>query len=291
MKLKKNTKIALAAAGVLCVILIAWLVSSKGNTEQADGVQSSSVSENEAAAKDSSVKDTKEEKEEQDKASEENKENESEDQNGETGSDKENKQNNNGNNNSDPVNTKVSLPYTLPNSSLVAEDIRSYDGQFVEDGSDEEVSGIAVLILTNNGDTPVEYADVELGDYQFIASAIAPGATVIVQETDRKSYSNTTSFTCNTHIANIDSFDYSDDVTVEENETSLTVTNVSGSDIPCVRIFYKLYMEEEDVYVGGITYTAKITDLAAGDSVDITPTHYLQGYSKIMMVRTYDSAE
>ena len=289
MKLKKNTKIALAAAGVLCVILIAWLVSSKGNTEQADEVQSSSVSENASSAKDSSVKEEKEEsgKEDKDNTSEEKKENESDDQNEKTGSGKDNKQDNN----SAPVNTTVSLPYTLPNSSLVAEDIRSYDGQFVEDGSDEDVSGIAVLILTNKGNTPVEYADVELGDYQFIASAIAPGATVIVQEADRKGYTSTNSFVCKTHIANIDAFDYSDDVNVEENETSLKVTNVSGSDIPCVRIFYKLYMEEEDVYVGGITYTAKITDLSAGDSVDITPTHYLQGYSKIMMVRTYDSAE
>ena len=44
-------------------------------------------------------------------------------------------------------------------------------------------------------------------------------------------------------------------------------------------------------YVGGITYTAKITNLDAGASQTITPSHYLKGSSKIMMVRTYDTAD
>ncbi|MBE6127700.1 MAG: hypothetical protein E7185_00340 [Erysipelotrichaceae bacterium] len=283
MKLKKNVKIALAAAGALCVVLVVWLVASKGKTDQnTDANPSSASAENQTATADSSKKEDTKDKEDEEKT-----QNESNETGEKTGSD----QNGNDSYNTEPVNISVSLPYTLPNSSLVAEDIRSFDGMFVEDGSDEEVSGVAVLILTNKGNTPVEYADIELGDYQFIASAIAPGATVIVQEKDGKEYTSQSSYTCTTHVANINSFDYSDDVTIAENEDSITVTNVSGVDIPCVRIFYKLHMEDDDIYVGGITYTAKITDLKADSSVTITPSHYLQGYSEIMMVRTYDTAE
>lgn len=50
-------------------------------------------------------------------------------------------------------------------------------------------------------------------------------------------------------------------------------------------------MEDENTYVGGITYTAKITNLQAGDSQIIQPSHYLKDSSRIMMVRTYDTAE
>ena len=70
-----------------------------------------------------------------------------------------------------------------------------------------------------------------------------------------------------------------------------TVPNLTDQKIPAVRIFYKFYMEDEAAYVGGITYTAKITNLDAGTSQTITPSHYLKGSSKIMMVRTYDTAD
>lgn len=283
MKLKKNVKIGLAAACILCAALIIWLVVPKGETDQENSSNTNTVSTSDPAVKENTNKEKENSTEK-----EEQKETDSQD----TGNTATNNNNNNKNQNTnDSGPAVISLPYTLPNSSLVAESIQSYDGQYVEDGSDTEVSGVAVLILTNTGNTPVEYADIELGDYQFIASAIAPGATVVVQEKDKKGYTGDSSFTCTTHIANINSFDYSNEVTITENEDSLTVTNVSGADIPCVRIFYKLYMEDENIYVGGITYTAKITDLKADSSVTVTPTHYLQGYSEIMMVRTYDSAD
>ena len=82
------------------------------------------------------------------------------------------------------------------------------------------------------------------------------------------------------------------EVKVEESgNQSLTVTNLTDQIIPAVRIFYKFYMEEEDAYVGGISYTAKITNLEAGGTQTVTPSHYMEGSSRIMMVRTYDTAE
>jgi hypothetical protein len=47
-------------------------------------------------------------------------------------------------------------------------------------------------------------------------------------------------------------------------------------------------MEDTHAYVGGITYTAKISNLKANESIVITPSHYASGASKVMMVRTYD---
>lgn len=44
-----------------------------------------------------------------------------------------------------------------------------------------------------------------------------------------------------------------DQVRVTDNgDNSLTVTNLTQEPIVCVRVFYKYYMEDLDVYVGGL---------------------------------------
>ena len=78
---------------------------------------------------------------------------------------------------------------------------------------------------------------------------------------------------------------------METEDGQLEVTNRSSQDLPCVRLFYKFYMSDEDVYVGGITYTAKLVDLAAGESALVRPSHYAPGSSRIIMARVYESAE
>ena len=94
-----------------------------------------------------------------------------------------------------------------------------------------------------------------------------------------------------TNIATAEEFTLSQDrVRVEEREEGgLTVTNLTQTDIPSIRIFYKFYKYDTNVYIGGITYTSKVTDLAAGGSCVVTPSHYLKGYSKIIKVAIYDT--
>lgn len=191
----------------------------------------------------------------------------------------------------------LTLPYSIPGSNLVVRGIASYDGIYLEDGSDEEISGVTVMLLQNAGDTEVEYASVTVSrdgtQLQFEASALPAGAMAVVQEQNRTPFQEGTYADCSATVAEIDEFEMSENqVQVEENEDqSLTITNLTDKDIPAVRIFYKFYMEEENAYVGGITYTAKVTNLKAGDSQEIIPSHYLQGSSRIIMVRTYDTTK
>lgn len=191
----------------------------------------------------------------------------------------------------------LTLPYSIPGNNLVVRGIASYDGIYLEDGSDEEISGVTVMLLQNAGDTEVEYASVTVSrdgtQLQFEASALPAGAMAVVQEQNRTPFQEGTYADCSATVAEIDEFEMSENqVQIEENEDqSLTITNLTDKDIPAVRIFYKFYMEEENAYVGGITYTAKVTNLKAGDSQEIIPSHYLQGSSRIIMVRTYDTTE
>lgn len=187
------------------------------------------------------------------------------------------------------------FPYSIPGSGLVIEQINSYDGIFLEDGSDKEVSDITAMVLTNTGDACVEYIEITIQrdgvQLKFIASALESGGRMIVLEAGGKQFSNGTYSNCEADVATSEKMTMSDDqVRVEETaEGGLLVTNITANDIPCIRIFYKFYMQDTDVYVGGITYTAKVINLAAGDSCTIMPSHYLKGYSKIVMVKTYDT--
>ena len=193
--------------------------------------------------------------------------------------------------------TSIQFPYTIPGTSLVVNQFNSYDGVFLEDGSDAEVTGISTIIVENVGGIGVEYADIVIDQsgtpLKFTASAIPAGTTIVIQEANGAAYSDSSIQECSANVALIENFEMSSSmVEVVENERgSLSVTNLGSETIPCVRIFYKFALEKGSIYVGGITYTAKITELEPGVTQDVAPSHYVAGSSEIMMVRTYDTAE
>lgn len=187
------------------------------------------------------------------------------------------------------------FPCAIAGSDLVIEKISAYDGPFLEDGSDKEVTDVTAILVTNRGEEYAEYAEITLNrdgtQLKFIASAHAPGSTMLVLEADGKAYCDGTYTNCTANVAAGENYTLSEDqVRLEErDEGGLTLTNLTQRDIPCVRIFYKFYKSDAGVYIGGITYTAKVTDLAAGSTCVVTPSHYLKGYSKVIKVVTYDT--
>ncbi len=191
----------------------------------------------------------------------------------------------------------IRFPYAIPDTNLVIEQVNSYNGIFFEDGSDRVVSNVAAIVLTNKGDSCVEYVNITMkcGDIQlqFTGSTLDAGARMIVLETDSKSLPNGKYTDCTAEIASVTQLVLSEEqVRVEEQENgSLLITNLTEAEIPCIRIFYKYYMDDVDVYVGGITYTAKVVDLEAGESCTVTPSHYYSGFSKILMVKTYETKD
>lgn len=193
-----------------------------------------------------------------------------------------------------PSKTVVSLPYVIPGTNLMIQRVAGYDGIFLEDGSDAEVTGVAMLLLYNVGNEAVEYADVTLTYddkvLRFEASALPAGGVVAVQEASKSTCASGDLVECTADVAVIEKLGMSEDQisVVDNGDNSLTVTNLTGTEIVTVRVFYKYFMDEEDAYVGGITYTAKISNLAANASVVVTPSHYASGASEVVMVRTYN---
>lgn len=196
-----------------------------------------------------------------------------------------------------PTVSYLNLPYAIPGTTLVIQKVDSYDGIFLEDGSDSEVTGIYAMVLRNTGSVGVEYANITLTqngrELTFKATALPAGGIMVVQEANATAYANSNFTDCVCDVALLENFEMSKGMVsvTDHEEGGLVVTNLTGETIPCIRIFYKFYMSDEKVYVGGITYTAKISGLAAGESTVVAPSHYLAGSSALVMVRTYETAD
>ncbi len=192
--------------------------------------------------------------------------------------------------------TKV-FPFAIEGTNLEVMSYASYDGVFIEDGTDTTINGVSTLIIRNTGKTAIELANISVNcngkQLQFTCSSLPAGAMAVLQEKNRTPYSDGTLTNCTASVAELDTLPMSADLVsvTEGDNNSLVVKNISGGAIPCIRVFYKFYANDEKAFVGGITYVAKVTDLQPGAEQTITPTHYADGYSTVTMVRTYDSAK
>ena len=193
---------------------------------------------------------------------------------------------------------QLQFPCMIPGTELMLQKVSGYDGVFLEDGQDAPASNVCAIVVVNTSDRDVEYAEITLDrediTLEFRVSGLTAGSSALVLEQYGEAYAEGSSYYgCSAGVSMVDRFELSRElVEVTEYENGgLTVTNRSSEHIPCVRIFYKFYMSDVDVYVGGITYTAKLVDLAPGASQHIQPSHYLTGMSRIVMVKTYDTTD
>lgn len=191
----------------------------------------------------------------------------------------------------------LSFPYAISGTDLVIQSVRSYDGVFLEDGSNQDVTGISTMVLVNNGQTGIEYAEITLNQgstvLRYRATSIPAGATLVVQEATAAKHVNLKYTACSANVAAASTFEMSESkVKVEEIENGkLLVTNLTNETISRVRVFYKFAFEKGKIYVGGITYTAELTALKPGQSAKLTASHFAAGSSEVIMVRTYEATE
>lgn len=191
----------------------------------------------------------------------------------------------------------LEFPYEIQQSSLIIQRVWPYSGSYVEDGTNDPVSDITALLVTNTGKECIEFADITLtseeGELEFSLSALEAGGSCILLESNRAAYKEENYLKCSAEIAFLDKMEMSETmVEVKEIKSgALSVKNVSDRKIPGIRVFYKYYDEKDGVYIGGTAFNSQITDLEAGYTKLVTPAHYAAGQSKVVMVRTYESDE
>ncbi|MBO5070133.1 MAG: hypothetical protein J6C37_07205 [Roseburia sp.] len=170
--------------------------------------------------------------------------------------------------------------------------IGSYTGAFVEDGTNEIVSGVLMLVVTNISETDLQYAQITLpteeGEAQFSISTLPAGESAVILEQNRMPYTGQEDCSMAV-ISNIATFD--ETLSLCENQLELqildgaiNVTNISGEDITGdVVIYYK--NAADDLYYGGITYRVRIEGGMAADEIQqIMAGHFSDSGSKIMFV-------
>ncbi len=190
----------------------------------------------------------------------------------------------------------MSFPFTSTKNQLTIDAIYNYQGYYLEDGSDEEVGSVAMIQLTNTSDKTIELATVHMtgggAELTFVASLIPAGATVLVMDANRTAYTEGSDCTYEgAEIAYITDYSLHEElISISKDESgTITVQNITGADIPEIRLFYKNKMDTGE-YVGGIAYTVKVENLAAGASVQLNPAHFDPTYGEILMVRTYEES-
>lgn len=191
----------------------------------------------------------------------------------------------------------ITIPFRDDSSGIEIERIDNYSGYYIEDGTEDEVGSVAAVTLKNNSDQAIEYGSIRLSQgektLEFQVSLIPAGAQAVVMEANRSPYDADSGLTYEgSTVANIETMDMAQDsVSVTTgSDGGITVTNIGQSDIPELRIFYKNQLDD-NVYMGGIAYNAKIEELKRGESRTIYPSHYDPEHGEIMMVRTYETTE
>lgn len=197
--------------------------------------------------------------------------------------------------NPDTGKNEVSFPCTIDPFGLVIEKMAPYSGKYVEDGENATVQDVAMILVYNNGAFPVEFASLTVEfegvTLMFDISALPAGGRAVVQEKMRRSMPSDAPTACKALVVQTAELGFaSDQVEVTENaDGSLTVKNLTKQTIPSIRLFYKYYLEKEQIYVGGVAFSSEIKDgLRPGSSITIRPTHYEKGSSRIVRVATYE---
>lgn len=172
---------------------------------------------------------------------------------------------------------------------LTLMNVSHYAGAFVEDGSDDVVSDVMVITVRNDGDKTVQYAHITLtvGEtaYEFDLTTLPVGASAYLLELSRQTEPESTEGM----TADVSAYAVfeteptlcSDVLEIKTQDTAITITNKSDSDITGqIYVYYKI--TNGDMYLGGITYRVGTNGLKAGESTTCYAGHFSTDYSKLM---------
>ena len=184
------------------------------------------------------------------------------------------------------------LPERVPGTSLQIQALMQYEGPYWEDGTGEHVSNVAALMLYNPSGNGISYGQVFLTlegqAYVFEFTYLPAGGRLLVPEKNRMPYVRGKVTDCRSGQMVTGNFG------AEKNGICLTPKGMSGivvenqtdRTLDNVQLYYKLYLNDEGVYVGGTTYQMAVGSIPAGSKQEITPNHFVWDYSAVVDIQT-----
>ena len=174
--------------------------------------------------------------------------------------------------------------------NIYIERIYGYTGDFVEDGSDKEVSDVWTLKVTNKSKQDIQFLRIKatLDNNQgiFDITTLKSNTSVVVMESNASSLPNNGE-EYKYSVENLAYFNSSlslhlDDFKISTKDNWIQLENISEQDITNdIYVYYKNV--EDDIYHGGITYRVKFSGgIKAGEIKQIQSKHCSSKNSEIL---------
>ena len=186
------------------------------------------------------------------------------------------------------------LPSVLPINlgyGVYLERVNNYTGIYMEDGSDELVSGVMMIRVTNTGEDDIQLMQIEVAypedTYRFQVTNLPAGSSAILLELSRqpKPEGDPISAVASNVVL------FPENMTVDQTVYEISgaagmmnVKNISGADIEGdIYVYYKYKMQ--DVFYGGITFRVTISGgLKAGEIRQVMATHFNPDNCQVVLV-------
>ena len=170
-------------------------------------------------------------------------------------------------------------------------DVAKYTGAYMEDGTNEVLSGLLMIVVQNTGDKDIQYAEIEMPVNDKIAyfklTTLPAGESMVVLEKSRMKYERanyTSAVSRNVALFQTPMSLCKDMVEIQTHNGTINVINVSGADIEGnVIVYYK--NSSADMLYGGITYRCVISGGIKKDEIrQIRADHFTTAGSRVMFV-------
>ena len=172
-------------------------------------------------------------------------------------------------------------------------DSGQYSGMYVEDGTNEIVSDVMMLVIRNDGEKDVQLAEITAlcggEEYRFTLTNLAAGERAVLLEQERKAAAALSSAVLDNCVLFSEPMGLCEDVLqIGGLDGMLNVKNISGADIQGdIYICYKY--AARDLLYGGITFRVQIEGgLKAGELRQIPAGHYTPDGCALVQVTVHE---
>lgn len=180
--------------------------------------------------------------------------------------------------------TSFALPMKIECTSLTVQTMAIYDGPFYEDGSGQEVRDVAAVLVSNDSDALIPYAnivvDTENDRFVFHAHMLPPQSVTLVPESSAKPYTPEKIVNLYAwHTVKQDQTAPQVGIT-EKDDVTLQIENSSGKTLQDLTLYFKKYID--GVYIGGKPFEFTVPTLEKNACIAVSPTYYVRGYSQVL---------
>ena len=183
----------------------------------------------------------------------------------------------------------ASFPIALPDSRLVVEELRQYQGPYWEDGSGDFVEDVAALMICNPTDRMIAFAafgmDTPDGTLYFFAYRLPPKSRCMVLEYGRKSCDPKKVLACRELMVRWDTQELSrEQINYVGCGPQMTIVNRDSRKLDRVTVWYKQYVQTEDYYLGGAAYSVDLFCIQPEEQRTFMPQYYDAAHARIVAI-------